>query len=81
MNNELPFFFGFRSLGNMFGYFFGGRIIQAFGNTFSFQVALGAPVLMFLFLFVFDEQFVDPDSKPRKEPKKDLVVIKQLLTR
>ena len=49
-NNELPFFFGFRALGTVFGTFFGGRIIEAYGNQFSFKVAMMAPICLFFFL-------------------------------
>ena len=77
-NNELPFFFGFRALGNVIGSFFGGRIIEAYGNQFSFKVALFAPVVLFVCLFVFDEEGVDPNTKPRKNIKQDWALIKLL---
>jgi predicted MFS family arabinose efflux permease len=80
-HNELPFFFGFRAAGNVIGSFFGGRIIESFGNQFSFKVALMGPVILFICLFVYDEKPVDPNTKPRKNIKQDWVLIKRLFSK
>lgn len=79
-NNELPFFFGFRALGNIVGTFFGGRIIEAYGNQFSFKVVLAAPVILVFCLFLYDETAEDPNQKPKKNFSKDWELIKKLLS-
>lgn len=80
-NNELPIFFGFRALGNVIGTFFGGRIIESFGNQFSFKVGLFAPVTMFFCLFLFDESPSDPQTKIDKNFSDDFKQIKKLFSR
>ena len=80
-NNELPFFFGFRAVGTVIGTFFGGRIIEAYGNQFSFKVAMFAPICLFFFLFLYDEESVDPLTKPKKNIKHDWRLIKKLLVK
>ena len=81
VNNELPYFFGFESLGKIFGFFFGGRVIESFGNTFSFKVALIAPSLLLPSLFLYDEQYVDPENKKEKSISDDLLLLKNLLVK
>lgn len=80
-NNELPFFYGFRALGDVLGTFFGGRIIEVFGNQSSFKVALAGPVILIFFLFLYDETPENPDLKPKKNLSRDWKLIKQLLSR
>jgi predicted MFS family arabinose efflux permease len=80
-NNELPYFFGFRAVGNVLGTFFGGRIIEQFGNRFSFKVALMAPVSLFFFLFLYDEQPIHPSTKPVKDFRRDWNLVKALLSK
>jgi hypothetical protein len=71
-NNELPYFYGFENFGNIFGLFFGGRIIEKYGNRFSFKISLIAPVTLFFYLFFFDEPVVDPVLKTQMNFKENM---------
>ncbi len=44
--NHLPIFFGFRAFGSVIGSFFGGRIIERFGNQRVFFINMILPIFV-----------------------------------
>lgn len=54
--NHLPFFYGFRSLGSIIGCFYGGRIIERFGNQECFYLNSILPILLLCICYFFNEK-------------------------
>lgn len=53
--NQLPIFFGFRSLGSLFGNFFGGRLIKHYSITTPFSIGLFFPIATITVALLYKE--------------------------
>ena len=62
-NNELPIYFGARSLGQLIGTFLGGRIIEAYTNQTVFAVCIAFPLIALVAALSYKESRVC-DRKP-----------------
>lgn len=81
LNNELPIYYGFRSIGFIGGNFFGGRIIKHYSNQFSFLITSIIPLLMIFMVFLFDENNLDNSEKEQINIKEDFEKIKLIFKR
>ena len=55
MNNQLPIYFGFRASGSLIGNFFGGRIINSYGNQTAFLLTSFIPLIIFFEAILYRE--------------------------
>lgn len=53
--NQLPIFFGFRSLGSLFGSFFGGRLMKSYKLTTPFTIAFFLPLITISTALIYKE--------------------------
>lgn len=79
--NSVSIFYGFRSLGNLFGFFFGGRLLQAYGKQFCFLLGSASPLLVLLGILLYKEAPIPQHYKEKKNFWKDFNKLKALFSK
>jgi len=79
-NNQLPIYFGFRAGGSLIGGFFGGRIINSYGNQTAFMVASFVPFILLLGAIIYQEGARNSRAHDRTF-KEEFEIMKELLLR
>jgi hypothetical protein len=77
-NNQLPIYFGFRAGGSLIGGFFGGRIINSYGNQAAFMVASFVPFILLLGAIIYQENERNNRAHDRTF-KEEFQIMKRLL--
>ena len=77
-NNQLPIYFGFRAGGSLIGGFFGGRIINSYGNQTAFMVASFVPFILLLGAVIYQENERNNRAHDRTF-KEEFEIMKRLL--
>jgi len=77
-NNQLPIYFGFRAGGSLIGGFFGGRIINSYGNQTAFMVASFVPFILLLGAIIYQENERNSRAHDRTF-KEEFEIMKRLL--
>ena len=80
MNNQLPIYFGFRAGGSLIGGFFGGRIINSYGNQTAFMVASFIPFILMFGAIIYQENRRNERAHDRSF-KDEFAIMKKLLLR
>ena len=60
-NNQLPIYFGFRSVGALIGNFLGGRIIQSFSPQMTFFICIFFPFITLFCTICYKEKYVEKE--------------------
>lgn len=79
-NNQLPIYFGFRAGGSLIGGFFGGRIINAYGNQAAFMAGSFIPFILFFGAIIYNESQRNGRAHDRTF-KEEFAIMKRLLLR
>lgn len=78
--NHLPIFFGFRAAGSLIGGFYGGRLINSYGNSSCFFISAFLPLIVIFIAFLYRENPHSISTRQRTFTE-ELSILKRLIFR